>query len=186
METRIRSASNCAEACGRSAVVRGRCRACYQRKMRTLAESGVTELDGRSIPICKLDDCSKWARSKGYCQGHYLRWKRYGDPFAGQRRDGRTLDRNGYVLVRRPGHPMASKRGWVPEHRLVMSRHLGRDLLPEETVHHRNGVKTDNRIANLELWVSRQPKGQRPADLVAYARWILEHYAQEVEDGKLA
>lgn len=61
------------------------------------------------------------------------------------------LNVHGYMLVRVPGHPMANWDNRVLEHRLVMSNHLGRPLLRTEIVHHINGVKTDNRIENLEI-----------------------------------
>lgn len=57
-----------------------------------------------------------------------------------------------------------------------MEQYLGRALLKNENIHHKNGIKTDNRLDNLELWVKTQPCGQRPEDLVAWAKEILKLY----------
>jgi endogenous inhibitor of DNA gyrase (YacG/DUF329 family) len=78
------------------------------------------------------------------CQGHYTR-ELTTCP------DGtKRIDYYGYVLVKLADHPN-SKNGWVKEHRLVMSEHLGRTILENEHIHHINGDKTDNRIDNLEI-----------------------------------
>lgn len=65
---------------------------------------------------------------------------------------GRTIDKNGYVLVHRPGHPNASKSGYIREHRLVVSESIGRPLRPGEVVHHIDGDRSNNRIENLRLF----------------------------------
>jgi hypothetical protein len=69
-------------------------------------------------------------------------------------RGGRTIDKDGYVLIKMPDHPYATNTGYVREHRLVMEQLLGRYLEPEEVVHHKNGNKADNRIENLELFAN--------------------------------
>lgn len=90
--------------------------------------------------------------------GHSPNWK-----------GGRWTINTGYVKIFVPGHHRADKRGYVLEHIVVMERKLGRLLVAGERIHHKNGIRDDNRRSNLELWFCRKdPSGQRVKDLITY------------------
>jgi hypothetical protein len=79
-------------------------------------------------------------------------WLRNGN----ERRKGRRMTSGGYVWVYCPKHPFAGIGGYVAEHRLVMEKVLGRTLRTDEYVHHKNGIKSDNTIENLQLTNARE------------------------------
>lgn len=88
----------------------------------------------------------------------------------GRWKGGKNKHAAGYIYV------TPEPNVYILEHRYVMEQHLGRKLVKGETVHHKNGIRDDNRLDNLELWSTSQPKGQRIKDKIAYAEEILRMY----------
>jgi len=60
----------------------------------------------------------------------------------------------GYAKISMQNHPFCDSKGYVLEHRLVMEKHLGRFLKPEEVVHHIDGNIRNNDVKNLKLFSS--------------------------------
>ena len=127
-------------------------------------------------PSCRSRIACSCGRPKQVKSATCWACREHGREFNGNWRGGRTKHKAGYVMVRLPEHPRARTHGYVFEHILVMEAFLDRHLMPDENVHHRNGLRADNRIENLELWVRPQPNGIRAVDAVRWARMILARY----------
>lgn len=158
------------EGCGRQSRARGWCKMHYSR----VYQRGSLELTRKGRVPCCVDDCSRLAKARGRCPTHYKRFVAGKEgttrPYPSGRKS-RPLQAYNYVQID------GQKRY---EHRVVMERMLGRPLLPHETVHHKNGIRRDNRPENLELWSTHQPKGQRVEDKIAFAIETLRTYAPEL------
>src|SRR5215469_3235581 len=119
------------------------------------------------MTICRFPECDRPIKIKksGLCTGHYNQMKRYGKLTKlrrrGERKDyrfpGGHTNNQGYWMIWIKGKQ-------IGEHRWVMENYLKRPLLKSEIVHHINGIKTDNRLENLEIWNTSHPAGQKVPD----------------------
>lgn len=190
--TRKRKSSKCAE-CGK-AFEHEASRAAKYCSMRC-AEIGRAKVRrrGASIP-CIYCGTVFWVvprriSTARYCSrkcqdGH---WRIGGSPNLAKSTP--YLDAQGYVLVSRPSHPEVQRRKErgvrnyrLRQHRLVMEEVLGRELHAWETVHHKNGNRSDNSIENLELWIGRHPSGVRLADVYGAELVAARLRIRELED----
>lgn len=87
-----------------------------------------------------------------------------------------SLTKHGYRQITKHNHPNCNRRGTMFEHVFIMAEYLGRPLVKGENIHHKNGIRYDNRIENLELWSSSQPPGQRIEDKIQWCREFLNIY----------
>lgn len=108
---------------------------------------------GKDITIrqSKRVFCSETCQYAWWRGKNHYRWK-----------GGISIHSEGYILVKRPEHPNADKRGWILQHRLIMEDHI-RVADPQSpflengylktslVVHHRNGIKSDNVVSNLQV-----------------------------------
>lgn len=143
----------------------------------------------KPITYCTVEDCERRSHGHGLCTMHYKRVRKHGDPHATRHAwsgpnsrpraapGTRYVDvQSGYVSIYDPTHPNANALGRVKEHIAVMAAHLGRPLAVGEQVHHRNGVRNDNRLENLALRVGPHGSGITVEEAVAWAHEILRRY----------
>lgn len=163
------------DGCGRGGFARGLCSTHYARLLKGMKVDAPFR-KRRHSPVarpCVVAGCKNYARCRDWCMTHYSRWRLYGDPLAPRRPSRkpvrvRWIKSDGYAWTYDKGRRRA-------EHRVIAERLLGRPLEQHEEIHHKNGVRDDNRPENLELWSRSQPNGQRVEDKIA---WCLEFLAQ--------
>lgn len=174
--------------CERPAVAVGYCPSHYYQHSRGLPLEPIRTFKPKGVP-CEAAKCTRRSVSEGLCRTHYMRrlagevdWAR---PISKKAPDGDGhINTDGYRIITVDGRN-------VGEHRHLVEQLLGRSFDSEETVHHRNGGRADNRTdgplrvvngklqsGNLELWSSSQPKGQ---EVPAKLDWAFELQARYVE-----
>jgi HNH endonuclease len=171
--------------CGRNAEGRGWCHAHLLRWLRLGDVLADRPIGRRVNEICTVPSCDRPATNRQLCKPHADRKRKFGDVQADKpvrRFTGTGSVHHGYFQVPVPPALRHLTGGKTTElqHRLVMAQILDRALHPDESVHHRNGDRLDNRAENLELWSRWQPTGQRVEDKVEFAVELLERYAPEL------
>jgi hypothetical protein len=127
------------------------------------------------LPICSIYDCNSVVEARKLCIKHYSRWRIHGDPNI----LNRAPNGNGYLTVE--GYRRITINGKpILEHRFVMEQYLGRKLLANENVHHKNGIKEDNNLENLELWSVSQPCGGRVEDKLKWCKKFIQLYENQI------
>ena len=174
------------EQCGETYHCDGLCRMHYKRKRQGINLDLIPK--HARVKQCtyvwsghyrKGQQCDMAINSNGYCRIHYSRMKAGIDmdvepkpsvvPLGTKR-----MATQGYVMVKTSRK--YGNRCWQKEHRVVMEKHLGRPLRPEENVHHKNGLRDDNRLENLELFNTSHPAGQRIEDKLSWAKDLIDLY----------
>lgn len=140
---------------------------------------------GKKTPLAKTNsrrDGTIKGKPTRYLYGHAHKAKAQKGNGVGKYGYGRYLSNYGYIyraLISIPVEDLElvktmtvnySGKPSVLEHRYVMAKALNRPLLKNENVYHKNGVRTDNSIDNLELWVTSQPSGVRYADVCKHCK----------------
>ena len=140
---------------------------------RQMRETGKTWVIGskQEKRICKFKGCDRFCVGSELCDAHYRQLRKTGKLMEinyRTRKLGETFVNNGGYIVEKIG---LGKKGWVLQHRLFMEKKIGRPLEKHETVHHKNTIRDDNRIENLEIrHLSDHPPGGSLDDMMRY--WL--------------
>jgi hypothetical protein len=136
---------------------------------------------------CKVPGCISLRYCKGLCQKHYTRFKTHGStdkPKSWDRsgtnnpkwRGGQTTERKtGRVLIYSPNHPLPNWKNYVYRYRLVVEARIGRFLLPEEIVHHKNGDCTDDSPDNLQVMTKEEHTRLHSSVCINAGIWSIKH-----------
>lgn len=127
--------------------------------------------------ICLTEGCNKQAIKRYLCGACHARRYRKNEKMPQRRLEPFSAGKSGYELISFNGELMFY-------HRYVWEQYHNIKLLPQQNIHHINGDRSDNRIENLEIWDTSQPKGQRVADKLRWALEIIGRYCPHKLSGE--
>ena len=134
-----------------------------------------------TCPICTKDFLPK-RKEQRFCSIQ-CRQKNNGSGRLGQKTGPqskqyvRRVTKDGYLRMYAGKHPFANGRREIHVHVMVMELHIGRPIRSDECVHHKNGIKTDNRIENLELMMHSDHSKEHNKDLSKTRKRVRGRYA---------
>ncbi len=157
--------------CGKKSHTKGFCKTHYDRSKTWGTENLEQWISQRPTDrVCSHEGCELKHYGKGLCKKHYTKKRQTGSlDYINREKGSGTIDPRGYVKVAKGGVRKS-------EHRWVMEEKLGRELFSHEHVHHKNGIRNDNSVDNLELWTTSHPYGQRVEDKIKWAKEFLKGY----------
>lgn len=141
------------------------CRACTKKKTREYRAKNPTGYERR-----RQKNFINWRTKLGIDPSIKIR-NRNGEGY---------INQQGYLSFKKKDHPCSDKNGRVQASHLYYYEHTGYILKKGESLHHKNGLRLDNRIENLELWSKSQPAGQRVEDKIEWAKKLLEEYGYRI------
>ncbi len=104
---------------------------------------------------CSVAGCNRKHKANGFCNAHNLQVAKHGRVISEKLADRNGVSKSGeYVLILKPDHHEANKRGYVLRSHLVWEKHTGHIVVSPEVIHHISGIKNDDRFENLKLFAS--------------------------------
>ncbi|MCE5211876.1 MAG: hypothetical protein LLG40_10015 [Deltaproteobacteria bacterium] len=162
------------EQCERKTYGLGFCSAHYQQFKKYGHIIRKTLKNQNKGKLCKVDGCGLPSKNNGYCNRHNDQMRDHGEILGVGLMRAKPIGvgmmkQKGYIYLLRKGHPRANKDGYVKRANIVWEEATGHMIVPPEVLHHKNEIKTDDSLGNLQLC---KDKSEHNLVHIRTGRWL--------------